>query len=195
MVLHGADNPSEATLRLQSPFTERMRSRSSRTGDKAMATARRLLGVLCIMGLGGLSALPGLAKSKSGRDTPKSGDTVRPGIVIVIGGVGGWDVLPHTAKFAIPRAGLPHEVRDYVWTHGVGQVLKDLQDFRHLEDKAEELAVEILELHSRDPGRPIYLLAKSGGTGLALRAAELLPPDTLERIILLAAAVSPGYDL
>jgi pimeloyl-ACP methyl ester carboxylesterase len=118
-----------------------------------------------------------------------------PGTVFVIGGIGGCDMLPHWARFTFPRAGLPHEVRDFVWTHGPLQLLKDLQDHRHLEQKADELAGEILRLRAADSTRPIYLVAKSGGAGLALRAAERLPPESLARIILLAAAVSPQYDL
>jgi pimeloyl-ACP methyl ester carboxylesterase len=163
-----------------------------------MAIAARVilgaLGVLCLCGLASES-LSASARLKVPREKKKTGDSVPPGVVIVIGGVGGWDILPHSARFTLPRAGLPHEIRDFVWTHGVGQVLKDLQDFRYLEEKADELAAEILQVKSHDPQRRIYLLAKSGGTGLALRAAEHLPPDALERIVLLAAAVSPAYDL
>ena len=117
------------------------------------------------------------------------------GIVIVIGGVGGLDVLGWSAQRALPRAGLKHQVREFVWTHGWGQLFKDLQDHRHLESKAEELARLVRRLQTQYPGLPIYFLAKSGGTGLALRAAELLPERSLERIILLSAAVSPDYDL
>lgn len=163
-----------------------------------MATAARaflvVLGVLCLGGLPSqsFSADPRL---KLPREKKKAASSVPPATVIVVGGVGGWDILPHSARLTLPLAGLPHDVREFVWTHGIGQVLKDLQDFRYLEEKADELAAEILLLKSRHPQRRIYLLAKSGGTGLALRAAEHLPPETLERIVLLAAAVSPTYDL
>ena len=54
--------------------------------------------------------------------------------------------------------------------------------------KAEELADYIRRLRAEDPNRPIYIVAKSGGTGLALLAAELLPANALERIVLLSAA-------
>jgi pimeloyl-ACP methyl ester carboxylesterase len=118
-----------------------------------------------------------------------------PGVIFVVGGVGGWDTLPRSARLVLPRAGVPHEVRDFVWTHGVGQVLKDLQDHRYLHQKARDLADEIRLVQLREPQRPIFLIAKSGGTGLALQAAEMLPPACLERVILLSAAVSPSYDL
>src|SRR5688500_10732605 len=69
-------------------------------------------------------------------DEDKEGPT---GVVIVIGGVGGLDVLGWSAQRALPRAGLKHQVREFVWTHGWGQLFKDLQDHLHLEGKAEEL--------------------------------------------------------
>jgi hypothetical protein len=88
-----------------------------------------------------------------------------------------------------------HEIRDFVRTHGWGRMFKDLQDTRHLLGKAEALAAEVRRIKAEDPQRPVYLVGKSGGTGLVLAAANLLPPATLERIILLSAAVSPTYDL
>jgi pimeloyl-ACP methyl ester carboxylesterase len=141
-------------------------------------------------------ARPGWGSTRSAKATPAAVEEASPpGTVFIIGGVGGCDLLPHSARFAFPRAGLPHEVRDFVWTHGPLQHLKDLQDHRHVEQKADELAGEILRLRAADSARPIYLVARSGGAGLALRAAERLPPGSLARIVLLAAAVSPHYDL
>lgn len=116
-------------------------------------------------------------------------------IVICIGGVGGLDILGWSAERVLGKAAPRYHVREFVWTHGWGQLFKDLQDHRHLEAKAEELARLVRRLQAQYPGCPIYFLAKSGGTGLALRAAELLPERTLERIVLLSAAVSPEYDL
>ena len=119
----------------------------------------------------------------------------RPGIVLVVPGVGGIDFVGTAAQWALPRAGVPHEVREFVWTHGKGRILQDLQDTRHCREKADELAAEVLRLKADDPTRPIYLVGKSGGTGLVLAAAEQLPLAMVERIILLSAAVSPSYDL
>ena len=39
------------------------------------------------------------------------------------------------------------------------------------------------------------MVAKSGGSGVAVKALELLDEETVERVILLAPALSPGYDL
>lgn len=117
------------------------------------------------------------------------------GIVLVIGGIGGMDPLGYSAGVAFPKAGVRHQVREFVWTHGWGQLLRDLQDNQHVRKKAEELADHIRRLKAENPEKPLFIVAKSGGTGLALTAAEMLPANTLERIILLSSAVSPGYDL
>jgi pimeloyl-ACP methyl ester carboxylesterase len=119
----------------------------------------------------------------------------RPGIVIVVEGIGGWKVMGPVAKVALRQADIPHEVREFHWTHGFGQFLKDLQDTRHLLDKAEELAAWVRQLREEDPGRPIYLVGHSAGTGIIVRAAELSPPQTIDRLILLSSALSPTYDL
>ncbi|MBI3412398.1 MAG: hypothetical protein HY040_29100 [Planctomycetes bacterium] len=118
-----------------------------------------------------------------------------PGLVIIVGGVGGMDIIGPCAETALPRAGVKHEIREFIWTHGWGLLFKDLQDTEHQRKKAEELARIITAWIANNPGRPVYLVGKSGGSGLVLLAAELLPESTLERIILLSAAVAPHYDL
>jgi hypothetical protein len=119
----------------------------------------------------------------------------RGGVIYLVGGIGGMDSMGNCARVVLPAAGVHHELRDFNWTHGWGSFLRDLQDTRHLVRKAEELAAQIKEQHAREPWRPIYVVAKSGGTGLALLAAEQLSAGTLERMILVAAGVAPDYDL
>ena len=120
----------------------------------------------------------------------------KAGVVFVIGGVGGkLSPLYLSAHWALPHAEVPHELRDVVWSHGTGMLLRDLQDIRHLLAKAAELADAVREVKAKDPTCPVYFLAHSGGCGVALAAAELLPAETLERIVLLSAAVSPTLDL
>lgn len=118
-----------------------------------------------------------------------------PGVVFVVAGVGGFDLFGTSVHQALPKAGVPHEIRDFTWTHGRGQILKDLRDLPYLLQKAGELAREIRRIKSQNPDQPIYLVGKSGGAGLVLAAAGQLPSGTLERVILLSAAVAPDYDL
>lgn len=123
------------------------------------------------------------------------GPPAKSGLVFVVEGIGGLEVFNTTARWALPRAGVAHEIRDFTWTHGRGHFLKDLQDIRHLLRKADQLAEEVRQYKRAHPDRPVYLIGRSGGAGLVLAVAEQLPPGVLERIILVSAAVSPDYDL
>lgn len=122
-------------------------------------------------------------------------EEVRPGVVFVVGGVGGVDPLQTWAPLTLPLAGVPHEIRVFEWTHGKFHMLRDLQDTRYLQDRAKELADQVLAVKAEDPSRPVYLMGHSAGAALVLEAAGRLPPATLERLIVLSAAVSPDYDV
>jgi pimeloyl-ACP methyl ester carboxylesterase len=117
------------------------------------------------------------------------------GVVFIVGGIGGADPLGLSARLALPWTGVPHELREYRWTHGLGRLLKDLQDRPWLLEHANELAGQVAAYRREHPDRPIYLVGHSAGAALVLATAAQLPPDSIERIILLAAAVAPDYDL
>jgi pimeloyl-ACP methyl ester carboxylesterase len=114
-------------------------------------------------------------------------------VVFVAGGIGGLDPLQLWAPVTLPRAGVPHEIRLFEWTHGKCRFLRDLQDAQHLQAAADRLADEVREELAL--GRSVYLLGHSAGAGLVLAAAGRLPPGSLERVVVLSAAVSPAYDL
>jgi pimeloyl-ACP methyl ester carboxylesterase len=118
-----------------------------------------------------------------------------PGVVYLVSGVGGMSMMGPAAKLALPLAGVKHELREFSWQHGKGHMLRDLQDTENIQKKAEELAKEIRELHEREPNRRIYLVGHSAGTAIIVHACEALPPDSIERVILLSSALSPKYDL
>jgi pimeloyl-ACP methyl ester carboxylesterase len=126
---------------------------------------------------------------------PPQTERPRPGVVFVVDGIGGLNPLGRWARVALPLAGVPHEVRPFHWTHGVLRPLRDLQDTRHLIERAAALADEVLRVKAEDPDRPIYLIGHSAGAALVLIAAGRLPDATLERVVLLSAAVSPTFDL
>jgi pimeloyl-ACP methyl ester carboxylesterase len=126
---------------------------------------------------------------------PAAGAEPPKGVVFVVGGIGGLDPLQATAPMALPLADVPHEVRVFEWTHGKGRLLRDLQDTPYMVCQGRRLAKKVREVLKESPERPIYLIGHSAGAGVVLAAAEKLPPKSLERIILLSAAVSPEFDL
>lgn len=118
-----------------------------------------------------------------------------PGVVFVAGGAGSIANLAGILRWSLRQANSPLEVRDFDWSHGKGRVVRDIQDIRHLTRKSDELAQQILDYQASHPDRPVYLVGKSTGAMIVLLAAEKLPIASVERIILLSAAVSPNYDL
>jgi pimeloyl-ACP methyl ester carboxylesterase len=116
------------------------------------------------------------------------------GVVYLIDGVGGFGLAPKVMETALAEAGVPHELRNFYWSHGFGRWHADLTDDENLRRKASELADSIMDLRTRS-GRPVYIVAKSGGTAIALSALAQLPAESVERVVLLSSAVSPDYDL
>jgi pimeloyl-ACP methyl ester carboxylesterase len=117
------------------------------------------------------------------------------GVIFVVDGIGGMDILCASAQFIFPRKGVPHEVRPFYWSHGTGQLFLDLFDRPHLLRKSCELADAVSAVLAKDSATPIFLIGRSGGAALVIHTAEQLPPQSLERIVLLSAGLSSGYDL
>lgn len=114
-------------------------------------------------------------------------------VLLLLDGVGALGLLPFSMKMAVEQNRLPYEVRNYVWTHGKGRMLADLRDKSHIKRKGEELATLVNDLVADD--REVVVVAKSGGTAVALDALARLDSDSVEQAILLSPAVSPQYDL
>lgn len=119
----------------------------------------------------------------------------KTGVVFVVGGAGAIMNLASPIKWSLKQTNNPLQVREFDWSHGTGRIVRDIQDTRHLIQKADELAQQIIDYQATHPEQPVYLVGKSTGAMIVLMAAEKLPIASVERIILLSAAVSPGYDL
>ena len=57
------------------------------------------------------------------------------------------------------------------------------------------MAAQIMAFRQAHPSSRVDLIAHSAGSMVALTAAGQLPPDSIDRIILLAPAVSADYDV
>ena len=126
---------------------------------------------------------------------PTHANEKKPGVVFVVGGAGAIMNLASPIKWSLRQVNNPLQVREFDWSHGTGRIVRDIQDTRHLIQKADELVQQIIDYQATHPEQPVYLVGKSTGAMIVLMAAEKLPIASLERIILLSPAVSPGYDL
>jgi hypothetical protein len=92
--------------------------------------------------------------------------------------------------------GLPYAVEVIDWTRGPFLFPMNLRAIERNRREAQAIAMRILDYQDRHPGRPVFLIGHSGGAGIVLILMEALPEDRrVTSAILMAAAVSPGYNL
>jgi pimeloyl-ACP methyl ester carboxylesterase len=138
--------------------------------------------------LSGCAAVPTRVESRAPPQAAR-------GIVIVANGAGGWQTAPRAIAAAVDELRLPLYVRSFDWGHGRGRALADVVDVAHSRCQGRHLAQEVCRYRAACPGVPVYLVGYSAGSAVVLAAAEHLPANSLERVVLLAPAVSSSYDL
>ena len=117
------------------------------------------------------------------------------GLLLVVGGVGGLDLCGFGMRRAARGARLPYALQVVAWGHGFGRWYADLSDVAHHVRQADRIAGSIRAFRAAHPGAPVFVVAKSGGAGIAVQALERLDADSVDRAVLLAPALSPRYDL
>ncbi len=131
-----------------------------------------------------------------GRPPDSGGDATRArGLVLIADGVGGLDMLGTGLRFVAGAERLPYTVGVVSWGHGFGRWFADLTDAANRDRQAGLVAEAVRSFQSAQPDDPVFLVGKSGGTGVMVKALEELDEESVERVVLLAPALSPGYDL
>jgi Serine aminopeptidase, S33 len=146
------------------------------------------------LSLAGLCLLIGCAARPTRTSSYKPPEPPQ-GIVLVADGAGGGQEASLALAASVKKAGLPLTVTSFHWTHGVGRGIADMTDIEHARDEAEQLAGMVRQYRARDPNMPIYLVGYSAGAHVVLEATRSLEQKSIERIVLLAPAVSSDYDL
>jgi hypothetical protein len=117
------------------------------------------------------------------------------GLVLVADGVGGLDLCGTGLRYVLGAERLPYSVELCPWGHGFGRWFADLTDVANRDKQARLVAESVQEFRAAQPDDPVFLVAKSGGAGIVIKALEHLDEGSVERAVLLAPALSPPYDL
>jgi pimeloyl-ACP methyl ester carboxylesterase len=117
------------------------------------------------------------------------------GIVIVVDGSGGYQIAPKAIARAVEATRLPLYVRSFDWTHGTGRGLADMLDAENAREQGARLASDVEFYRTNYPNLPLYLVGHSAGCNIILEASRSLRPGRVEKIVMLAPAVSTEYDL
>jgi hypothetical protein len=134
-----------------------------------------------------------------GCDKSSGGDDDRAlapgGLLVVVGGVGGLDWCGIAVRHVVKVARMPYSIQLFPWGHGFLRWHADLTSITNRDARAKLLAETIRRFKTDHPNGPVVLVAKSGGSGVGVKALELLDEDSVERVVFLAPALSPRYDL
>lgn len=116
------------------------------------------------------------------------------GLVMVFPGIEGGPQIMRPQYRAMRDGGTTQAIRFFDWQRISG--MANLMDYAGNRRKAAELAQSIVDYRAAHPKATIDLVGYSGGGGMAVFAAEALPPDIhLRNVVLAQAALSPDYDL
>jgi pimeloyl-ACP methyl ester carboxylesterase len=139
--------------------------------------------------------LPACAQLTTYRSDQDHLDPPPQHVLFVADGAGDYRACSNRMRDTVRADGLPLEVVTFVWSHGYLRNFADHTDYAFARFRGRELAERVLEQRQARPDLPVSLVGHSAGCGVVLAAAEQLPPDTIERIILLAPSVSADYDV
>jgi pimeloyl-ACP methyl ester carboxylesterase len=119
----------------------------------------------------------------------------RPVFVLHLPGIAGERSLDRNFARGLVQGGLADRVEIYDWT-GSAPGLVALSDVKRNRAQAEHVAGMIVERRRTHPDERFILVGHSGGTGIGAWALEQLPEGvSIDTFVLLAPALSPGYDL
>ncbi len=117
------------------------------------------------------------------------------GLLLVADGCGGIELCELGVRQVMGEHGGLTRVQVVRWGHGFGRWHADLTDVVNHEAQSRWVVEQVREWKEREPSKPVFLVAKSGGTWIVVKALEGLPSGSVEAVVLLAPAISPDYDL
>jgi len=119
------------------------------------------------------------------------------GYTLVLNGIEGAHVGHAGFVAGLKSGGVPSEIEIVDWTTGTpALMLVHLRASGRNQRQAEQIAAKIVAYQDEHPGRPVNIIGHSGGGGMTLLTLNALPKDRkVDSAILLAAAISPDFDL
>jgi pimeloyl-ACP methyl ester carboxylesterase len=116
-------------------------------------------------------------------------------VVFVANGSGDFRTVTYNLTQVVAEAQVPLQVETVTWSHGYARYIIDHTDHANHIEQGCRLAAQVAAYRAASPGRKVYLLGHSAGCAVVLAAAERLPPESVDRLILMAPSVCMNYDL
>lgn len=153
------------------------------------------LTLLIIFGLSGTGCVDRLNK-KYTTSVQKSN-----GMVYILPGIQGVDDHYKNIRMGLVGSGINCAIMIHPWGNNVPGInlLINQTDVRGDREWGRKIAQDIVKYQGKYPGRPVYIIGQSGGSGVAVFCAEALseisPARPIEGIVLLDGSLSADYNL
>jgi pimeloyl-ACP methyl ester carboxylesterase len=141
-----------------------------------------------------LALLVCLSPSAGTAQPPPCGRCAPLGILFIVNGSNADYTVSENIDLIVAHDKLPLQVETVRWCR-CANMCRDHLDYDAQIAGAQNLTAMILGYRRQCPHGNIYVMGHSAGCHVALVAAGNLPPDTLDRVVLLAPSVSNEYDL
>src|SRR3954467_6432632 len=105
-------------------------------------------------------------RARFGEPPDLSSDAGCRGLVVVADGVGGLDLCGTGLRYVMGALKIPYLVKVVSWGHGFGLWHADLTNAANRDLRAREIADAVMAFRGGHPGAAVFLVGKSGGTGL-----------------------------
>jgi hypothetical protein len=116
-------------------------------------------------------------------------------LVIHLPGIGGHMYMDDELVKGLREGGVSGRIEIYNWTCG-DPGLPALHAMERNQKQAEKIAAMIVDEKRKRPEVSVRITSHSAGSGLAVWALERLPEGVqVEDVVMIAPALSPGYDL
>ncbi len=124
-------------------------------------------------------------------------ERLEQGLVLILPGIEGRSFLNISLMQGLLDGGVPYGLEIVDWTTGNKFLaIYHLRAWRRNLRIAAQLAERITRYQQDYPGRPVWLVGHSGGTGMSVLTLAALPEETkITGLVLMASALSPGFDL
>lgn len=119
------------------------------------------------------------------------------GLVLILPGIEGRSFLNISLMQGLLDGDVPYGMEIVDWTTGNKFLaVYHLRSWKRNLRQAAQLAERITRYQQDYPGRPVWIIGHSGGTGITMLTLAALPDGTrITGVVLLASALSRGFDL
>lgn len=118
------------------------------------------------------------------------------GLVVLLNGIEGTHAFHQGTIAGLKAGGVEARIEVCDWTTGMPFLfLMHLQHDRFHEAAAKDLAAKLSQYKQQQPTTSISIVAHSGGTRIAAQCVELLPINTIDKVLFVSSALAPSYPI